>query len=129
MNQQDVAYAYRASTIENAPPIKILRLLYAGALRFVDRAVAEDASDPRSEFVGLVERAYHIVSELRLSIVHEHNPDVGQRLDQLYTFVEDRLVAAMMDRQAAPLQEARLVMERLQDAWNRVEQDQAGEAR
>ena len=32
------AQAYQSAAIENAPPLKVIRMLYAGALRFLGQA-------------------------------------------------------------------------------------------
>jgi flagellar protein FliS len=122
MNHHQAADAYKSAAIENAPPLKIVRLLYAGAIRFLDQALAADAHDPRSIFVDRVHRADRIVSELRLALAHEHGSDVAHDLEQLYLFVEDRLAKAAVSRSAQWLREARLVLERLQSAWNHIGQ-------
>jgi flagellar protein FliS len=118
MNLQDVADLYRASSVENAPPIKIVRLLYAGAIRFLDQALLADPQDPRSPFVERVHRVDRIVSELRLALVPEHNPEVSARLEQLYLYVEGALARATLERSVEPLRDARPILERLADAWN-----------
>ena len=123
MDRQDVASTYRNSTIENAPPIKIVRLLYAGALRYLDRALAEEPGDPRSKFSDLVGRADRIVCELRLALDHGPDPEVGNRLEELYLFVENRLARAVLERECEHLREARTILAKLQEAWNAVERD------
>jgi flagellar secretion chaperone FliS len=121
MDQRHVASAYREASFENAPPIKIVRLLYVGALRFIDQAANEDARDPRSKFAYNVTRADSIVAELRLSLRKDLAPDVADNLEQLYLFVEERLHDAMRAQDKRPLEDARRVLANLQDAWKQVE--------
>ena len=109
------------ASIENAPPIKLVRMLYAGAIRFLEQAIELDPSDPRSEFIALCNRADEIVSELRLALDPEPNPDVAADLERLYLFVEQRLAQAMLHREHDPVIEARKVLETLLEAWNAVE--------
>ena len=125
MKHQDAADAYRRSAVENAPPVKIVRMLYAGALRFLDQALAEDAGDPGSQFIELVERVDRIVIELRLALDPSQGEEVAEKLNQLYLFVEDGLARAAAERSHAALHEVRPVLQTLADAWNRVDLSQA----
>ena len=121
MDRRSATEAYMNASIENAPPIKLVRMLYAGAIRFLEQAIELDPSDPRSEFIALCNRADEIVSELRLALDPEPNPDVAADLERLYLFVEQRLAQAMLHREHDPVIEARKVLETLLEAWNAVE--------
>ncbi len=121
MDQRTAADAYRRASIENAPPIKIVRMLYQGALRFLQQAESVDPSDPSSPFVGLLERVDAIVTELRLSIDHSAGADLTTDLERLYLFCEDELGRASLQRSAEPLPGVRNVLNVLLDAWQHVE--------
>ena len=121
MDQNTAANAYRQASIENAPPVKLVRLLFEGAIRFLDRAAAEDAGDPRSSFLHFVGRTDAIVSELRLSIDHEIGGEVTENLERLYVFCEDELGNASIERCADRLPAVRNVLETLLEAWRAVE--------
>ena len=122
MNPRAAADAYRHSSIENAPPIKIVRLLYEGALRFIDQAAREDPADPASAFLHLVGRADAIITELRLAIDHSvEEPDVTINLERLYLFCEDELGKVSLERTAERLPIVREVLVTLLDAWEHIE--------
>ena len=87
MDERTAAEAYRHAALENAPPIKVVRLMYQGALRFLDQALGEDPAEAGSRFSELVQRVDAIVSELRLALDPEHDPKVCHDLEQLYLFV------------------------------------------
>ena len=118
---RSVASAYRQATLENAPPIKIVRLLYEGAIRFLDRAAAADPREARGGFTTSCSRADAIVNELRCSLDHSVQPATSLDLDRLYLFVQDRIAQAVIDRTAEPLPAARHVMARLLEGWTQVE--------
>jgi len=120
MSPDSAASAYREGALETAPPIKIVRLLYQGALSFLERALACDAGDPASEFVALVSRADAVVYELRLSLDSDRAPEIAVPLQQLYLFVEDQLQQAIRDRDPAPVVAARKVLATLYEAWSKV---------
>lgn len=111
--------AYKTSSIENAPGIKVVRMLYEGALRFLDRAIACGGDDP--QFGVWVSRADAIVVELRLSINEEQAPELSNNLHDLYLFCEERLTIAMRDRSVEHVQEAREVLTTLLEAWKSIE--------
>lgn len=121
MDRRTASEAYLNASIENAPPIKLVRMLYAGAIRFLEQASELDAADPRSQFVPLCNRADDIVTELRLALDPGPNPQVAADLEKLYLFVESRLAEAMLHRDAGPLPEAIRVLQTLLRAWNEVE--------
>ena len=121
MDNRSAADVYRRSSIENAPPAKIVRLLFEGALRFLDRARAEDPDDPCSDFLHFVGRVDAIVSELRLAIDTEIDDDLTRNLERLYLFCESELGRAGIERAAEPLVGVRRVLEILLVAWREVE--------
>src|SRR5688572_25957075 len=121
MHPRSAADAYREEAFENAPPLKIVRLLYQGALRFLDQAAASDPRDPQSPFVHLVTRADAVVTELRLALDAGPSPQIAAELERLYLFVESSLQRALAERSAQPLAGARGVLVKLLEAWNQVE--------
>lgn len=121
MNREQAAQAYKQASIENAPPIKIVRMLYQGAIRFLDIAANEDPEDPKSRFVEYVGKADDIVSELRFALDPAQSGDVTANLERLYLYAEERLGRAQLERSAAPLADARRILVRLLEAWTEVE--------
>ena len=97
MNSHNAALAYRQASFENAPPIKIVRLLYEGAIRYIDRAqqLLDDGEKP--SWTYWVGRADAIVEELRLSLDPSHGEELCKELERLYEYVQNRL--ALLQRQ------------------------------
>lgn len=116
---RSAADAYRSSSVENAPGIKVIRMLYEGALRFMDRALAVEPGDP--QFGVWVTRADAIVVELRCSIEPEHAPELSENLERLYFFAEDQLGQALMQRDKQGVERAKQVLTTLLDAWKTIE--------
>lgn len=120
MDSKTAAEAYRQSTIENAPPIKIVRLLYEGAIRYLDRAETAGEAAGR-DFTNWLHRADAIVIELRLALDHSHDAEVTRKLEDLYVFVEDEIAQAMRTRSIEHVRNARSVLATLLEAWAAVE--------
>jgi len=115
MDQDAAAETYRRSSFENAPPVKVVRMLYEGALRFLERAEKAAGGSEAREWLRRVEM---IVNELRCSLDHEAAPEVSANLEVLYLFVEERLARAALQADASAIGEARGVLETLLDGWS-----------
>jgi flagellar protein FliS len=126
MDPRSAAGAYREAAFENAPPIKIVRMLYAGALRFLDQAAQETPGGPGSRWAVLLSRTDAVVAELRCSLDKNVAPDVAESLEQLYLFIEDRLREAQRTQDPEQVASARKVLVTLQQAWNQVEASSRG---
>jgi flagellar biosynthetic protein FliS len=120
MDPKHAARAYREASFDNAPPIKIVRMLYEGALRYIDRAHALHA-DRQPAWTYWVGRADAIVEELRVSIDRSHAPELAEDLERLYDFAQSRLSAAVAEQDSAALNEARTVLAKLLEGWSQVE--------
>ena len=129
MNAQDASRAYLAATIENAPPIQIVRLLYQGALRFLGQAMALEEGPKDPQFRPLCRRVEDIVVELRLALDKNVEPegDLTENLERLYLFCEDELFRAQQEEVLEPLEGVKKVLTMLLDAWKQLEL-QTGEA-
>ena len=125
MNSQSAASAYTKITYESAPPIKIVHMMYEGALRFIEQAESIDPEKEAAAFSDKLNRADAIVSELRISLEHSHAPELAAKLNSLYLFVEGQIREAFLDRTPAPLPSARGILETLLDAWRAIELDAA----
>lgn len=125
MNTKTASQTYLREAIETAPPIKIIRMLYQGAIRALMQASAAGPHDGR--FSERVSQADQIVTELRLALRPEFGQQQCEQLLELYVFVESRILEALKERTVEPLGEAQSVLQTLLDAWNQVELASGGE--
>lgn len=123
MNPRSAAETYRRQSIENAPPVKVVQMLYAGALRFLDQALASDPEVPGAPFAESLVRADEIVIELRLALDPSAAPELVASLQQLYVYAEERIAEALAKREHAPVRVARDVLAKLQQGWASIEID------
>jgi flagellar protein FliS len=106
--------------IESAPPLKIVWLMYEGALRFLRKAEETVSGSPRV-YRDALQRADAIVAELRCTLDHEAGGEIAAQLEQLYLFVEQQISEALLQTDTQPIADARAVLERLLDGWKRIE--------
>lgn len=128
MNPNHAAQTYRQSSVENAPPIKIVRLLFEGALRFIDRAAACDPHGQQREFAQWIARADAILTELRIALEREPSPEIASGLEQVYEFAQWELSQALQRHDIQPLASARKVLATLLEGWRSIELETAGNA-
>lgn len=126
MNPNHAAQTYRQSSVENAPPIKIVRMLFEGALRFIDRAAACDPATQRREFAQWIGRADAILSELRIALEREPSPELAGGLEQVYEFAQWELAQALARGDIQPLASARKVLATLLEGWRSIELETVG---
>ena len=123
MRPDAAAGAYRAASLENAPPLKLVHLMYEGALRYLAEA---QSTDPKSAFfLERLQRAEHVVCELRLALDPASSPGLTAQLEALYLFVEAEIRRASLERDPAPLPGAREVLTTLLQGWKSVEAERA----
>jgi flagellar protein FliS len=126
MNNRSAAQTYKQSSVENAPPVKIVRLLYEGALRSIDRAAACDPKKERALFVQWVGKADEILAELRVALDREPNPEVADGLERIYEFAQFQFSQALLRGDIQPLAQARKALATLLEGWRHIELQTTG---
>ena len=111
--------AYRHGQVASAGPLRIIVLLYEGAILSC-RQAAERFEDPRNRGESLG-RAHRIVSELLASLDYDKGAEIATNLDALYGFVLDAITRANVDENKQVLGPAIQVLETLLSAWREVE--------
>jgi len=118
---KQAAAAYKTDRFENAPPLKLVQLMYEGALRYLDQAVAAHGAGELARFQERCLRAQAVVAELRLALDPGAAPELAANLDSLYLFAEAEMRAAILGDDAARLAPVREVLATLLDGWKRLE--------
>jgi len=111
--------AYQAGQVGSADPLRIIILLYEGAIRFV-RQAEQRFQDPatRGQALG---RAHRIISELLTSLDHEEGGEIARNLDGLYRFALDAITRANVEMDPALLPPVVDVLTKLLEGWTGVE--------
>jgi flagellar protein FliS len=127
--QSDYARAHSAYTegqVTASSPLRIVVLLYDGAIRFCRQAQAKFA-DPAVRGAGLG-RAHAIVSELMIALDREKGGEIAERLESLYRYVLDALIRANVKGDAKALESAIGVLDTLAGGWREIAQSGAAGA-
>lgn len=107
---------YTNHSAQTASPGKLVVMLYDGFLRFAAQArAAYDRGDAGEGGLRLT-RAQAIVTELRASLDMSHG-EIPQNLASIYDYITERLTAARLGQDTAPIGEAIGHMKELREAW------------
>jgi len=111
--------AYRQGQVSSASPIRIIVLLYDGAIRFVRQAM-EKFDEPASRGYSLG-RAHRILSELLASLDYEAGGPIADNLDRLYRFTLDEITRANVEGDRRSLNGVLEVLNTLASGWREIE--------
>ena len=111
--------AYKQGQVTAAAPVRIVVLLYEGAIRFA-RQAQQNFDDPAIRGVALG-RTHRIVSELLASLDRERGGEIAGNLDGLYRYVLDAITQANLDLDKASINSVVNVLQTLVSAWKQIE--------
>lgn len=112
--------AYRQTEVQSRSPLELVVMLYDGALRFMREAKSGFEQRDIRKRAEAVSRTMAIIDQLQNTLDMKAGGDIAKSLDQLYTFVRDRMLQASMNQDAKPVDEAIAVMSNLRDGWAEI---------
>jgi flagellar secretion chaperone FliS len=111
--------AYRESAVLTATPEQLVVMLYDGANRFLTQS-AIAMRDGRAGLAGeKLRRAEAIIDEL-LATLDMSVGDIAERLQALYLFFKEHLMAARLKQDAGKVDEVARLMRELRSSWAAV---------
>ncbi len=103
-------------------------MLYEGLIRFTGEA---RAAIERRDLVAkraAMSRALAVVSELQSTLNMAEGGELATSLDNLYTYINGRLLDASMQNTVEPLDETLKLASTLRDAWSEIASREIAEA-
>lgn len=116
---------YLDNEVLTAHPLKLVQLLYRGALDSIASARHYLRLGDIRARSRAISKAMGIVTELALSLDRAEGGHLGRNLAGLYAYVETLLIKGNSEQIDPPLAEAERLLEDLADAWNRSAKDHA----
>ena len=123
MTYAQAAATYQRNAILTASPEKLVKLLYDGAIKNLEksRIGLADPKTARSPEVGQsLGKAMGILGELRASLDHAAGGQIAKDLDRLYEFGLDQLSQANLTRTANGVVNTLQVMRTLKEGWDGI---------
>ncbi|MBO8142020.1 MAG: flagellar export chaperone FliS [Firmicutes bacterium] len=124
---QQAARQYRTTQVSTAGPMKLVLMLYDGAIRFVNQAAAAVESNKLEEAHRSLLRAQDILAELDGALDRSAG-EIAENLHRLYDYMQRRLIEGNVRKDPEPLREVAGLLEQLQEAWQAVAQSEGGSA-
>lgn len=108
------------SKVAEASPYRIIQMLMDGAL---DRLAIAKGQIARKEIINKTQsitRAIGIIDGLRLSLDHSVSPELSANLENLYDYMNRRLLLANIKNDCDILDEVSGLMRELKEAWDAI---------
>jgi flagellar protein FliS len=112
---------YLEAEVLGADPVKLVNLLYRGALEAIGAARRYLAAGDILRRSRQISRAWEILLELLRSLDRERGGELGTRLAALYIYMQQRLIEANVQQTDAPLAEVEKLLGTLAEAWRAVQ--------
>ena len=120
MTPTSVANQYLATQVQSSRPLELSVLLYDAALRHTATAreamVRRDIATRRTA----LSKTMAIIGELQNTLDMERGGAIASELDRLYGWMQSRLLDAIVQQDARPIDDTRRVLETLRDAWHTI---------
>ncbi len=117
MTPTDPHKEYIASRVAAATPVELTRMLYEGAVKAVQEAVAAHRAGDILARGNAVTKAVEILGELRFSLRRDVAPQYCDTLSGLYGYLQNRLIQAHAEKSESMLQEVAGLIQTLLDGW------------
>ncbi len=114
------ARTYRQTHVQTESPLGLVVMLYDGAIRFMTEARDAIKSGDRLAKRTAISHSLAIVSELQSTLNMKEGGAIAESLDNIYTFVNTRLLDASMHNEPGAIDEALRVLAPLKDAWSQI---------
>lgn len=122
MSASDPVRMYRETQIKTANQIKLIVMLYDGAIRHATLALEllPDGHRNYDQINRHLTAAQDIVGELQASLDFERGGELARNLFSIYSYLNRRLLEANLKKEAAPLEEVRKHLAGLREAWDAI---------
>lgn len=121
--------SYQQVATQTAPPGQLVLMLYEGAAKFLERALAgfdiDDPADGNEAINNNIIRAQDIIFELNVTLNMNEGGQLATTLRSLYEYMDRRLMEANLKKDRAIVKEIldRVIV--LRDAWSQMLNTQA----
>lgn len=111
--------SYKTNDIETASPVKLVVMLYAGAIKFSYLAIeAIEKKDIESANTNIL-KVQNIVSELLSSLNFEAG-NLANDLSGLYIYIHRLLIEANIQKNIEPIKESISLLTDLKEGWDEI---------
>jgi flagellar protein FliS len=116
----DLYKQYQQNIVTQADPVKLVELMYEGAIKFIRIAAkAVDDQNPEAAHNNIL-RAYAVVAELMATLDFEQGGEIAAQLEQCYDYVLYLLKEANIKKDRRQLDQALSLLTPLLETWQQA---------
>ena len=122
MNVNDPVHAYKETQIKTANQIRLIVMLYDGAIRHLNLALDSFSEGHRRYDVinNYIIAAQDILSELTASLDFDKGGTLARNLFSLYAFMNRQLMEANLKKDPGPVGVVKKLLTDLREAWAEI---------
>jgi flagellar protein FliS len=122
VSANDPVQAYKEIQIKTANQIRLIVMLYDGAIRHINLALGSfgEGHKKYDEINSHIVSAQDIISELMASLDFDRGGSLAKNLFSLYIYFNRQLLEANLNKDPKPLQEVKKLLSELRDAWEEI---------
>jgi flagellar protein FliS len=109
---------YLKHRVQGASPLELIRMLYQAAVQWMDVAVRALHSGDILKRGEAVTKTIEILSELRIALRYDAQPEYCKTLAGLYSYMQSQLIRAHSEQSESLLLEVSRLLQTLLDGWN-----------
>jgi flagellar protein FliS len=108
------------SQVAAASPHRLIQLLMDGALDRLSVARGHIQRKDVTQKIVVIDRIMSIVDGLRMSLDHSVNAEMTENLENLYDYMNRRLLLANINNDISALDEVASLLRELKEAWDAI---------
>lgn len=122
MSVKDPVQTYKEIQIKTANQIKLIVMLYDGAIRHINLAIDCFAEKYRKFDIinSHVVAAQDIISELMASLDFERGGSLAKSLFSIYSYCNRQLLDGNLKKDEKPIREVKKLLAELREAWDEI---------
>jgi flagellar secretion chaperone FliS len=118
------ANQYLQTQVQSRSPLELVVMLYDGAIQQAEAAREALIAGNIPARKAAISKMMAIISQLQSTLDMERGGDIAQNLDGIYSWALTRLLDAVVERDATPVEQVRRVFESLREAWQTIAANQ-----
>ena len=114
------AQLYLEAEAASVPPLKLVRMVNAGAIEALRQSLTLLDGSDRAAFVRRVNKAQRLVAELHTSLDFEQGDAIARPLDRLYDWMQRTLTDDCLKGERRGIEAVIAVLGKLQEGWDAI---------
>ena len=117
---------YLRTSIQTADRCQVIVLLYEGAVKNLNCAIAqlEEGQVEQQDWSAKIAETLEIINFLSTSLDYEKGGEIAQNLANLYDYIRDIIANANIKQEVEPLKEASALLGTLLEGWHGISGNQ-----